>query len=292
MTAQVTVGDVWDALDKAGLRPLGAGLGNAFFDRWVIPSRGMWDHKVAGASFLEDLLRRGIKPVASGHYGQELTLRPKAAATGSFFMMADWSDPGTTVITGVDAIAFYLGGWTPHVWTATQIKAQTVGLMLPIWVYDPSRAGSANGTSDGNSAVAALKAAGVPAGVRVVVDMEAVVDQPYVTAFRNVIAAAGYWTTVYGSASTLFGNYAQAQGPGGGWWVADWTESPFMYSHAGVWATQYHNGGTGNPSWDQSTVAVLDHLWPHIPTKVSLTATATDAASGASVSKSVAFTLG
>lgn len=194
--------------------------------------------------------------------------------------MGDWAEPGANAITGVDVVGFYIGGTdATHIWTAAEIKAQTVALMLPIWVYDAARPGTTNGTSDGNAAIAALHALGVPRGVRVVVDMEATVDAAYVAAFRTVVAAAGYWLTIYGSADFVFGNFPGA-GPGGGFWAADWTGAAHQYNHVGVWATQYAVGGeptnpaySGHP-WDLSEVSDLTHLWPHIPATQTLTAKA------------------
>lgn len=206
------------------------------------------------------------------------------------YSMGDWSNPGTSVITGVDAFAFYIGGWTPHVWTQTQINAQTAHWALPIWVYDPNLPGSTQGNADGKAAVSALRALGVPAGVRIVVDMEQSVDVNYVSAFRYVVGPAGYHVCLYGGASEVFKNWpSNAAGPGGGWWVADWAGvGPFMYNHAGVWATQWTNETATTP-WDQSVIADLTMLWWHKPVSFSFKATAKDKVTADAVSKSSSF---
>ena len=203
--------------------------------------------------------------------------------------MGDWSDPGTSIITGVDIVAFYVGGWTPHVWTQTQIDAQTAHWMMPIWVYNPNTPGSSQGHTDGLAAVAAMQSVGVSTGTRIVVDMESSIDEPYLSAFRYVIGPAGYHLMVYGGPSTLFQNWPQnAAGPGGGWWVADWTGTPYMYNHSGVWATQWTNA-TNPPSWDRSTTMDLTKLWWHKPVTFSFKTTAKDTVTSQSVSKSSSF---
>jgi hypothetical protein len=205
------------------------------------------------------------------------------------YSMADWSDPGTTVITGVDVVAFYLGGWTPHVWTQTQINAQSVHWMMPIWVYNPNTPGGTQGVTDGKAIVSALHALGVPTGVRVAIDMESSIDEPYIAGVRNVIGPAGYHVMIYGGPSTVFQNWPQNQnGPGGGWWVADWLGHPFLYNHPGVWATQWTNP-LNPPPWDQSVVADLSYLWWHKPVTFSFSAKAKDTVNGKTASKSSSF---
>lgn len=113
---------------------------------------------------------------------------------------------------GYDIIGGYYGGpdayhvWAPNDWNLFP------GYRLPIWVAGQS------GTSEGDAAVAALQALGVPQGSLTVVDMETRHDVSYVTAFGSVLHAAGYKTWVYGSASTVF-----AHPPLNGYWVADYT---------------------------------------------------------------------
>lgn len=205
------------------------------------------------------------------------------------YSMADWSDPGTTNITGVDVVAFYLGGWTPHVWTQTQINAQSTHWMMPIWVYNPNTPGSTQGNIDGKAAVNAMKNIGVSTGTRIAVDMESSIDEPYLAAFRNVIGPAGYHMMIYGGPSTVFQNWPQnPNGPGGGWWVADWTFTPHLYNHAGVWGTQWTNP-QNPPPWDQSVVADLTNLWWHKPVTFSFKATAKDTVTSQSVNKSSNF---
>jgi hypothetical protein len=71
----VTLGDVWDAIEAAGLRVEAAGMGKAYFDlpdgrTLRIPNKSFWDHGIASESLLEILKSTwGIAPTASGKYG-------------------------------------------------------------------------------------------------------------------------------------------------------------------------------------------------------------------------------
>jgi hypothetical protein len=82
----VTLGDVWDALDAAGVKPRsgpgalnnqaefeGVGLGSAYFRladgrTLKMPNRGFFDHGVASSELLGVLDAWGIHPTASGNY--------------------------------------------------------------------------------------------------------------------------------------------------------------------------------------------------------------------------------
>ena len=68
-----TIGDVWDAIDAAGLRADGAGMGHAYFrlrgDRHLdMPNRGFLDWGTASDDLLAVIKTWGIEPVASGLY--------------------------------------------------------------------------------------------------------------------------------------------------------------------------------------------------------------------------------
>jgi hypothetical protein len=139
------------------------------------------------------------------------------------------------------AVAGYYGGPNAyHVWSPDDWKRFPANRKLPIWV-----AGLA-GEPEGEQAVAALRALGVPTRVFTAVDMETRVDKTYLEAFGAVLGRAGYKVWVYGSASTLFSNPRL-----NGYWVADYAGiGPFMYDYAHVRATQYASG----PEYDSSTV--------------------------------------
>lgn len=139
------------------------------------------------------------------------------------------------------AVAGYYGGPNAfNVWTADDWRRWGPNRKLPIWV------GGLDGRGEGQDAVAALKALGVPQRVFTVVDMEARVDKTYVTHFGEALNAAGYKVWVYGSASTVFSNPQL-----NGYWVADYAGiGPFLYDHPHVRATQFQPGDF----YDSSTV--------------------------------------
>lgn len=70
---RVTLGDVWDGLDAAGLRPSQGALGTAYFSLddgrdFGIPNRGFFDHGFASDELLALLASLGVRPTASGRY--------------------------------------------------------------------------------------------------------------------------------------------------------------------------------------------------------------------------------
>jgi hypothetical protein len=139
------------------------------------------------------------------------------------------------------AIGGYYGGPNAYnVWSPGDWKRFSSNRKLPIWV------GGTDGADEGKTAIAALRALGVPKHVYTVIDMENRVDRTYVEHFGQTLQAAGYKVFVYGSASSVFSN------PGiNGYWVADYAGTgPFMYDHPHVRATQYATG----PEYDSSTV--------------------------------------
>ncbi len=139
------------------------------------------------------------------------------------------------------AIGGYYGGPNAYnVWSPGDWKRFSSNRKLPIWV------GGTDGADEGKTAIAALRALGVPKHVYTVIDMENRVDRTYVEHFGQTLQAAGYKVFVYGSASSVFSN------PGiNGYWVADYAGTgPFMYDHPHVRATQYATG----PEYDRSTV--------------------------------------
>ncbi len=90
---RVTLGDVWDALDAADLRPDGVGMGHAYFSlpdgrTLSIPNRGFLDHGIASEELLTLLASWGIRPTASGKYqapphaNPEFVVRPSVRPPG------------------------------------------------------------------------------------------------------------------------------------------------------------------------------------------------------------------
>ncbi len=158
--------------------------------------------------------------------------------------MIDVSNPTAAGVTkmpdGYVAVAGYIGGDTPHVWTEAEWGYFGGWRKLPIWTRTADNSAQ-DGTSDGWAAIQALKAVGVPArgagqGSPVALDLETYQDPAYVSAFAEVLEWAGFPVYPYGSASTLRGN-PQCWG----YWAADWTGSEHLLSWST--ATQYQQAG-------------------------------------------------
>jgi hypothetical protein len=171
------------------------------------------------------------------------------------YLMMDAAHPPTKLPEGYSVAAGYLGGNTPaeHVWTPEEWAMFKGIKKLPIFI--PHMAinpvpGNQTGTEDAESVCAQLGALNVPTTNAVALDMETVVNVEYVDAFRAVMEGHGYPVWVYGSADTVFGNPVC-----NGYWVADFTEVPFMYDHPDVRATQFKNGEV----IDSSTVKDWDY---------------------------------
>jgi hypothetical protein len=70
---RITLGDVWDALEAAGIRPHAAGMGTAFFNlpdgrTLKMPNRSFFDHGIASDELLEVVASWGVRPTAGGGY--------------------------------------------------------------------------------------------------------------------------------------------------------------------------------------------------------------------------------
>ena len=84
VAARITIGDVWDALEAAGIHADGAGMGHAYFtlghDRSLdMPNRGFADWGTASDDLLAALQTWGIRPLASGKYKPDRAVRPEYA---------------------------------------------------------------------------------------------------------------------------------------------------------------------------------------------------------------------
>lgn len=163
-----------------------------------------------------------------------------ALLSPSIAKMADEAVPNGVVPPGYEVIAGYIGGPEAfHTWTADQWAAFKGVKKLPIFVPNIAVPGKGNpgAETEGWQVLASLYRLKVPKGSPVALDLETVVNGTYVSSFQKLLNWAGYFVWVYGSASTVFGNP-----PANGYWVADFTGSPFMFNHAKVRATQYASG--------------------------------------------------
>lgn len=175
--------------------------------------------------------------------------------------MFDAAYPPVTAPAGFSAVAGYVGGDTPHVWTP-QEWARFVGLgKLPLWVRsDPAQA---DPYADAVEFDRALQALGVPAGSPVGLDKETSSDPVYLRHFALGLSVARYELLVqYESLSA----YNAAQGAGlpvtSEFWVADWTGAPHMLAKP-VYALQYANAGMLGTDYDASLMRwdLFERLW-------------------------------
>jgi peptidoglycan hydrolase-like protein with peptidoglycan-binding domain len=153
-----------------------------------------------------------------------------------------------------DAVAVYIGGDTPHVWTPEEVAAQKARYVLPIFVR--SNPAGADAAADAQAAVKQLKAIGMT-GSLVAWDAETSVGSGYITEVSGYMLAAHYKLIVYGSISTVTGN----KNPDGWYWDANWTGAAHL--DPGDQATQYANEG----SWDLSLLSygLAGILWDRHP---------------------------
>jgi hypothetical protein len=92
-----------------------------------------------------------------------------------------------------------------------------------------------NPVADAIEAVKGLAAIGAPQGITIGLDFETVINRSYVSSFDAAMIQAGYFVMLYGSTSSLFQNPVTS----GGYWAADPTGHPHMYSHPRVVGTQW-----------------------------------------------------
>ena len=144
-----------------------------------------------------------------------------------------------------DAIAGYIGGDTPHVWTASEWAGFGKMRKLPIFV----RSTPGVGIDDGFAALRQLYLLRVPKGNPVAYDKETNVSPAEVAAFNRVIIWGGYIPWTYGSISTVFQNKPINT------WAAHFVNKPIMDPNPTVRATQYRDNFVwAGVTWDVSTL--------------------------------------
>jgi len=149
---------------------------------------------------------------------------------------------------------FYIGGNTPHVWTAAEVAllkaAPHIRYLIPIFTRSvPGDA--AQGQSDAAWALEAMQQLGQPKGTIVQLDYESAVDAAYEVAFDATVRADGYLMELYGSASTVVKNPE----PSGGYDEAAWTGRDYAPTSTGDQFTDtgpfdLNDFRTDAPLWD------------------------------------------
>lgn len=167
----------------------------------------------------------------------------------------DAAFPPVSEPPGMDGVAFYIGGDTPHMWSREQVDATSERFRLPIFVR--SNPQSANALQDAKSARAQLAVLGAPHGILVALDSETSVDPNYVANFYYDMRSAGFPVIDYGSVSSVFGNNI----PDGYYWGAHWTNRPHL--DPGTDMTQWEALGAYDESLAVSTLPFWDtHATP------------------------------
>lgn len=163
--------------------------------------------------------------------------------------MVDTSNPGTSGLPkGYQAVAGYIGGDTPHIWTAQQWQQFKGVPKLPIYVDDARSAGTAAGEADAWNCLKILFSLGVPRGKAIAYDIETSKDAARADGFNAVMQWAGFVTWLYGSRSTLLTI------PFPAYWVADFTQLPHFPTRSSR-ACQYANEVPVNGlKWDVSVL--------------------------------------
>ena len=153
-----------------------------------------------------------------------------------------------------EAVAFYIGGNTPHVWTDRELGAMPQRWRLPI--FTRSDPGSADSHADASHAIAWLQAHNVPKGSAVAWDLETSIAPGYIHAVDALVSEAGYSLVIYGSLSSIMSNPR----PSAGYWTAHWDEAGKL-EPASAAATQYTSDGQLGKPWDLSVVSDSLVLW-------------------------------
>jgi hypothetical protein len=148
--------------------------------------------------------------------------------------MFDAAYPPPEPYPGCQAVAGYIGGNTPHVWTVDEWLRFGHLVQFPIWTgyleADP--------VGHAQQCAAAMHAhgwnPGSPDRRAVILDEETQVNAAWLDEFAGVIWDAGYQTFIYGSLATVLGNP-----PKEGYLVADWNRVPAIPPYANVIGCQY-----------------------------------------------------
>lgn len=161
--------------------------------------------------------------------------------------------PGTP--PQVDAVAGYIGGNTPNVWTdaewASMMTKSGAKYKLPIFV----RSTGGDPVADAAASVRWAVAHGQPKGTLIAMDYETRIDATYLNRYDAGIVAGGYKCVVYGSRTAVLQNPK----PSGGYWTATWNNIPHL--DVGAVITQYGGDTTLGKNYDLNVVADSAPLW-------------------------------
>lgn len=152
--------------------------------------------------------------------------------------------------------AGYIGGDTPHVWTAAEWDAQWSPRRLPIFVHTGADTG-ADAEGDAKAILAQLGKLRVPRGCSVAVDTEEGIYGDYLTVLSQRLWAERYSLINYGSLAFVVKNATTH----GGRWAADWTGSIGMVPGDDIVATQWISASQLGTVYDASVIDGNVPLW-------------------------------
>ena len=152
----------------------------------------------------------------------------------SLYRMFDAAFPPPSAYPGCQAVAGYIGGNTPHVWTVAEWQRFSHLVQFPIWVgYN-----EADPVGHAQLCVETMHSFGWaafrPQRRAVILDEETQVDAAWVDEFAGVIWGAGFETFMYGSLATILHDP-----PKEGYLIADWNDVPAIPPYPNVIGCQY-----------------------------------------------------
>jgi hypothetical protein len=172
------------------------------------------------------------------------------ATVGEWPLCADAAFAANLNGTAFPIVAGYLQSANAfHPWSDNDFLTLH-GPKLPIYVAN------SDGRKDAEQALQQLEHLDVPfhKDIYVAYDLETRKDDTLVSKFSALMNHYGFRVLVYGSASTVFENPKC-----NGYWVADYLQTLFMYSHMGTRMTQCIEGEL----YDTSTVKpwIVPYFW-------------------------------
>lgn len=158
------------------------------------------------------------------------------------------------------AIAGYIGGDTPHVWTPQEWHGQPAQFRLPVFTAANREDIACAAGEDAWEIRAALAALSVPVRFTVAVDIETRVYDTYLRALDAYLAPRP--VMAYGSLSTLL----RCPLTSGGRWAAEWGHGidPALQDigQHGIRAFQWENAQQAGRDYDLSVIDSGVLLWP------------------------------
>lgn len=175
----------------------------------------------------------------------------------TLYKMFDAAYPPAEPYPGCRAVAGYIGGNTPHVWTADEWRRFGDLVQFPVWVG----AAEADPAEHARQAAAAMHDLGWaelrPERRTVILDEETQISRTWINTFAGIMWSSGYETMIYGSMSTILDNPVKE-----GRWIALYDGQPDIPDISGAIGHQY----LPDVAWDGTQVdlsVVTDTMLTH-----------------------------